>query len=868
MSLRLIYFMLALSASLIGEQAFAACSTPTGTAGDIIYNSTYNVLQYCNGTNWINAGSLNASGGAMTTNYFCTYNGSSVTCGTPYTGTGNAVMSASPTITGTLAGAGSTWTGNVAIGTTTTNGALNVVGTVTATTFSGSGASLTSIGTSAMGGISGTPSSTTFLRGDGTWGTLSGGGAATGTGTANNFALWSSSTAIGTSNLYQSGSNVGIGTTTPSSLLHVMGEGRFASGLRSYTRIDPSGGIYFPRPADGVENAYIARSGSGTTNNLIFASRDAFTFNSLYNGSSYQAVYQFDSSNGHAFTGGNVGIGTTSPQYLMHAVGSNSAANIQTVVANTSATAGSAAVFTAVTGSANTFLSETQGASPYATLEANSFNTGGLFIDANANAPIMFRTNANTERMRIDGSGNVGIGTTSPSTALQVNGTVTATTFSGAHTGSGSGLTGIGTSALSATGTPSATTFLRGDNTWNAVTMGTASLTGTVAIAQGGTNATTQTTNGVSYYDGTKITSGTGLVYTGSNVGIGTTSPASLLSVNGGAAIGSYSGTTAAPSNGLIVSGNVAIGTSTTSGALNVNGTVTATTFSGAHSGSGASLTSIGTSALGGITGTPSSSTFLRGDGTWGTLSGGGAATGTGTANNFALWSSSTAIGTSNLYQSGSNVGIGTTVPSYPLHVVQTNAASGTLRVVNNGTGAGAYLGNANSNYFDADYNVFRNDAQTESMRITSSGNVGIGTTSPGQKLSVAGTIESTSGGVKFPDGTTQTTASSSGTPAPDYDSGWISPPAAGGTTVLTHNLGVTTFKNVSITGSNGSGGGAESWVVGVTSSGTGSYGNSIQVKDNSSVWLSSNSNGPMFVYGSGQTWTGAATYVRVRIWK
>ncbi|RAP36134.1 hypothetical protein DID80_05580, partial [Candidatus Marinamargulisbacteria bacterium SCGC AAA071-K20] len=38
-------------------------------------------------------------------------------------------------------------------------------------------------------------------------------------------------------------------------------------------------------------------------------------------------------------------------------------------------------------------------------------------------------------------------------------------------------------------------------------------------------------------------------------------------------------------------------------------------------------------------------------------------------------------------------------------------------------------------------------------------GNVGIGTTSPGQKLTVAGTIESTSGGIKFPDSTVQTTA-------------------------------------------------------------------------------------------------------------
>jgi hypothetical protein len=42
---------------------------------------------------------------------------------------------------------------------------------------------------------------------------------------------------------------------------------------------------------------------------------------------------------------------------------------------------------------------------------------------------------------------------------------------------------------------------------------------------------------------------------------------------------------------------------------------------------------------------------------------------------------------------------------------------------------------------------------------LNQSGNVGVGTTNPGQKLSVAGTIESTSGGVKFPDGTVQTTA-------------------------------------------------------------------------------------------------------------
>jgi hypothetical protein len=51
--------------------------------------------------------------------------------------------------------------------------------------------------------------------------------------------------------------------------------------------------------------------------------------------------------------------------------------------------------------------------------------------------------------------------------------------------------------------------------------------------------------------------------------------------------------------------------------------------------------------------------------------------------------------------------------------------------------------------------------SDTTKMIIQTGGNVGIGTNNPGQKLTVNGTIESTSGGIKFPDGTTQTTSGS-----------------------------------------------------------------------------------------------------------
>lgn len=60
----------------------------------------------------------------------------------------------------------------------------------------------------------------------------------------------------------------------------------------------------------------------------------------------------------------------------------------------------------------------------------------------------------------------------------------------------------------------------------------------------------------------------------------------------------------------------------------------------------------------------------------------------------------------------------------------------------------------------NGDWNYWDNQPD---MYAIPTGNVGIGTDNPTEKLTVTGIIESTSGGYKFPDGTIQTSASSSG---------------------------------------------------------------------------------------------------------
>lgn len=115
------------------------------------------------------------------------------------------------------------------------------------------------------------------------------------------------------------------------------------------------------------------------------------------------------------------------------------------------------------------------------------------------------------------------------------------------------------------------------------------------------------------------------------------------------------------------------------------------------------------------------------------------------------------------------NIGIGTTTPSFPLSF--SNTLGDKISLWRGQTGAHYGLGVQSTllqiytDIQDGDiaFGYGSSASFTETMRVKGNGNVGIGTTTPSQKLTVAGIIESTSGGFTFPDGTTQSTAVSGG---------------------------------------------------------------------------------------------------------
>jgi len=460
--------------------------------------------------------------------------------------------------------------------------------------------------------------------------------------------------------------NVGIGTSGPYAKLQIFGAGT-GTGL-GFSTLDSSGTQRFAILDNG--NVGIGTTGPGSSLQIVGGSVIGFGSSSIV-----------APSNGLAVSG-NIGIGTTTANYNLSVIGTTNITGQLTLADGTTSLPGLS--FTADT------------------------NTG-IF---RAGTDLLAFSTAGSERLRIDASGNVGIGITNPGARLSIFGGVGI-----GNTGSG----GFATSIIPNMGLAVQGNVGIGTTTanYNLSVVGTTNITGQLTLSDGSASAPglafTNDTNTGLFRPGTDalgfVTGGTERlsITAGGFIGIGVTNPIGALQVNGATAIGYGSiPTSSLPSSGLAVSGNVGIGTTT----ANFNLSVAGTGFFSGNVGIGATTSSNKLDVWGNqrITGTLTvDSTITTGGITAPTLSLSGnnsALTFTGTTPS--LTSGSSVFG----IFAGGNVGIGTTA-----------TLGSSFNINGNGIIGSSFIGGA---------------APSNGLGIQ--GNVGIGTTTANFNLSVIGT--------------------------------------------------------------------------------------------------------------------------------
>jgi len=125
-----------------------------------------------------------------------------------------------------------------------------------------------------------------------------------------------------------------------------------------------------------------------------------------------------------------------------------------------------------------------------------------------------------------------------------------------------------------------------------------------------------------------------------------------------------------------------------------------------------------------------------------------GGLSGSGTEGYVPTWKDSTTLNNSVIFVNGSNVGIGTTSPTQKLDVVgyilsDVSSNEGGLYLGNTNHGLRRLSGTNNVELFTASGNVYlsANGAGSNQVTLLNSGNVGIGTTTPQNKLDVEGGV-------------------------------------------------------------------------------------------------------------------------------
>lgn len=280
-------------------EALAACASPVGAAGEIIFNTDYNTMQFCDGSNWMamggTASTTDARIGTLTANKWCAVNagGTAIDCtsNTPGGSPGGANTNVQFNSAGAFGGsAGFAWD--------SANQFLGVGRAPSTTSLAVGKGSLTYAGITLIDTGIAQGMITTDTNLDMTVKNVSNGKMFLGTNNTTRMTIDASG-------------NVGIGTAAPGQQLSVMGNAVIGAADR-----DSSGNAALEVRGTGQIDVYAAGSGmldftDGAPADFDGRIRYDHTARALQ-------LYTAQTERVRVDSAGNVGIGTASPTSLLH----------------------------------------------------------------------------------------------------------------------------------------------------------------------------------------------------------------------------------------------------------------------------------------------------------------------------------------------------------------------------------------------------------------------------------------------------------------------------------------------------------------------------------------------------------------------